>query len=187
MLKELFLIGAGIPFFYYSKTKAHLDSDEVVLSSGLLSAIKDFSESTRSDIIESFSTEKEYFLFLKCRHSDKTIVGIFDRKLPIPLAKDSLKKIHDLIEKTAIKDETLPSTDNPEKTELRENISKIVSQLFGSESQAIFIKDLLQDRTNIPLAFLVDINQRELIAHFARPKPLFKQEYVNEYVNSMHF
>ncbi|MFX0064933.1 MAG: hypothetical protein ACFFC7_22380 [Candidatus Hermodarchaeota archaeon] len=182
MLKELFLIGHGIPFFYYSSDKMEADLDNVVLSSGLLSAIKDFSESVREDTISHFLTEKEYFLFVKCCDAEKTIVGVFDRGVSERLAKEALSKIQDLITQTSIVKEITPKVDTPEREVLKEKISLVVSQLFAAEGEADFIEQLLQQRSNIPLAFLVDIDQRKSIAHFARPKPLFRPEQVREFL-----
>lgn len=183
MLKEVFVIGNGIPFFYYSSDKKMKDSDSsIILSSGLLSAIKDFSETTRSDVIDSFSTEREYFLFMKCCDEDKVVVSIFDRKVPERLARDALKKIHDLVEQTLVSKEEFPVLNTPEKEKLKKEISVLVSQLFSVEGQASYIKEMLQKRTNIPLAFLVDSEERKEITHFARPKPLFREEQIKEFL-----
>ena len=77
MLKEVFVIEEGILQYHYSSDKDTDDSDDAVLSSGLLTAIRDFSQHARSDVLDSFSTETEYFLFTACPNSRRIIVGVF--------------------------------------------------------------------------------------------------------------
>ncbi|MFW9919344.1 MAG: hypothetical protein ACFFED_07080, partial [Candidatus Thorarchaeota archaeon] len=93
MLKEVFVIEDGILQYHYSEDHRSDDSDQAVLSSGLLSAIRDFSAQARSDVLQSFATENEYFLFTVCDISKKIIGGVFDRRAPQQVARESLERM----------------------------------------------------------------------------------------------
>ncbi|MFW9997244.1 MAG: hypothetical protein ACFFD4_34690, partial [Candidatus Odinarchaeota archaeon] len=67
-----------------------------------------------------------------------------------------------------------------EKKQLKEQIAVLVSQFFGVEDEQVHIKELLEKRTTVQLAFLVDRDEKKTIASFARPRPLFKESQVKE-------
>jgi hypothetical protein len=68
------------------------------------------------------------------------------------------------------------------KSNLREQIDNITTQLFGSEFMDSYMNELLDVRTDISLAFLLDSDEKEVVGSFARPKPLFKKEQVSEFL-----
>jgi hypothetical protein len=182
MLKEVFVIGSGLLYYHYASRKTAADPNQALLSSGLLSALKEFSETTREDAMKQFSMENEFFLFMRCGETDKMLVGVFDRDVSQQLAVDALSKINDLIAKTSIPHEDIPNYSNPDRKLLDKRISTLALQLFGLEGQASFIEDMLGKRTDIPLAFLVHGATRKALGHFARPKALFKEEHVQEFL-----
>ena len=182
MLKEIFVIENGVLLFHYSSDPKNADSDESILSSGLLTAIQDFSEGARSDALDSFAMENEFFLFKKFPNSHKTLVGVFERHTPQSLSRRSLIKIY-----TAINDANLPDErgfielDTPEKKSLKKQILELSAQLFGTKEDVAYIAELLEKRTDIPLAILLDAFEKKVITYFARPKPLFKQQQVTDF------
>ncbi|MFX1369963.1 MAG: hypothetical protein ACFFAY_15325 [Promethearchaeota archaeon] len=182
MLKEIFVIDNGILILHYTKDHTESDSDQAVLSSGFMSALRDFSKETRSELIESLETETEYLLFVPDPVSSKVIVGIFDRRAPQRVAKEALMRIRALISGTE-----LPAIEgmqlSPElKSNLRKDIDHISTQLFGTEFMDTYMNELLDNRSDISLAFVVDSDDKEVVASFARPKPLFKKEQVSEFL-----
>ncbi len=182
MLKEIFVIADGILYFHYSDDPEITNSDDTILSSGLLTAIQNFSEGARSDALDSFNMENEYFLFRKFPNSTKTLVGVFETRTPQKLARDSLNRIYDSVNSTTIlQEEGLIELNTTEKQELKNKISELISQLFGTKEDAEFIKDLLSRRTDIPLAFLLDAYEKVPITVFARPKPLFKNQQIKDF------
>ncbi|MHA1934267.1 MAG: hypothetical protein ACW97A_03205 [Candidatus Thorarchaeota archaeon] len=182
MLKEVFVITGGILVFHYSKEHGSSDSDEAVLSSGLLSAIRDFSKHTRSDVLESFSTENEYFIFLQGVKQEHVIVGVFDRLAPENLARNTLSKIRDVFGRVKMPDINGLQMDMSLKQELREEIRSIEDQVFRTEQLGDYVNQLLQDRTDIQLAFVVDADSKEVLARFSRPAPLFRDNQVQEFL-----
>ncbi|MFX0107649.1 MAG: hypothetical protein ACFE7R_05160 [Candidatus Hodarchaeota archaeon] len=182
MLKEVFLIDRGVLQFHYGSDKQASDDDKAVLSSGFLSAIQDFSTHARSDILQSFETENEYFKFLQCPESSKILVGVFDRRAPETLAGDAMEKAMAIL-----RDVDMPEIEGMQlpiekKDEIRERIEQINIQLFSNEQLSSIVVDLLSQRTDIPLAFLVDSTDNSVITSFSRPKPLFKDTQVREHL-----
>jgi hypothetical protein len=182
MLKEIFVIADGVLFFHYSVDPDITNSDDTILSSGLLTAIQNFSEGARSDALDSFNMENEYFLFRKFPSSTKTLVGVFETRTPQQLARDSLNQIFNIVIGTNIlKEEGLIELNSLEKQELKKQMAELISQLFGTKEDAAYIKDLLGRKTNIPLAFLLDAHEKKPIAVFSRPKPLFKDQQIKDF------
>ncbi len=183
MVKEIFLISDGLPIFHHSRDQNLLeDSDKVLLSSGFLSALKNFSETERSEAIDSFSTEHEYFLFMRYQKSEKMLVGVFDKEIPQKIARKGLNKIHDLIVESGLfRNTMIVELGTSETNTLKEKISEIINQIFGIEGEYDRLNELLTNRTDIPLAFLIMLNEKKVIAHFARPKPLFREQQVKEF------
>ena len=182
MMKEIFVNSHGILVFHYSSEKSDSDSDQAVLSSGLFSAIQDFSAHARSDILESFSTENEYFIFTPCANPERVIVGVFDRRANEQLAREALGKVRDLMSKSELPDFDSEQMSRERKNELRNNIDTIALQLFGSKQISSHVNELLSNRTDIPLAFVIDANTKEVLTYFARPKPLFRASQANEFL-----
>ncbi|MFQ5977265.1 MAG: hypothetical protein ACE5OZ_03915 [Candidatus Heimdallarchaeota archaeon] len=182
MVKEIFLISDGLPFFHYSRDQTMEDDDKVLLSSGFLGALKSFSETERSDALESFSMGTEYFLFRRYRDTNKVIICVFDREVSERLAHKSLQEIHDVIANANLADETIGvELGTPEKNLLKEKISHLITRLFGVEGESERVNELLEKRTDIPVAFLVTMDEKKVIAHFARPRPLFQERQVKEF------
>jgi len=182
MLKEIFLIDRSVLQFHYSSDQSTSDDDKAVLSSGFLSAIQDFSAHTRSDVLDSFSTENEYFLYLRIPETEEVLVGVFSRKAPEVLAREAMEKIKDLftkIEKPSIDGMQL---DPRVKDIIREKIERINVQMFSDERLSTVVIEFLEERSDIPLAFLIDATTNSLIVKFSRPKPLFKEDQVREFL-----
>lgn len=182
MIREIFLIDRSVLQFHYSSEVETSDDDKAVLSSGFFSAIQDFSAHARSDVLDSFSTENEYFLYLRFPDTEKVLVGVFDRKAPEDFAREAMEKI-----KSILLDVEMPDIDGMQlapdkKGEIRDQISGINIQLFSDERLSTIVIDLLKSRTDIPLAFLVDSSTNSLITSFSRPKPLFKDSQVREFL-----
>lgn len=182
MLKEVFVIEEGVLQYHYSEDQAADDNDQAVLSSGLLSAIRDFSAHARSDVLQSFSTENEYFLFTVCDASRRIIVGVFDRRAPQQVARESLERIKMIVQEANLPDETGEMISQERKLELRTKIERIATQLFGRDGLVKYIEEILSNRTDIPLAFLVDSNDKSVLAHFARPRQLYNESQVREFL-----
>ncbi len=182
MLKEVFVIEEGVLQYHYSEDHTAADSDQAVLSSGLLSAIRDFSAQARSDVLQSFATENEYFLFTVCETSRRIIVGVFDRRAPQQVARESLERIKRIIQEANLPSGTGEIISRERKLELRSKIEIIGTQLFGHEGLVKYIEEILSNRTDIPLAFLVDSNDKTVLAHFARPRPLYNENQVREFL-----
>lgn len=180
MLKEVFVINGGILIFHYSSDQDKSDDDQAVLSSGLLTAIQDFSEHTRFDVLESFSTENEYFIFTKGSKEGQVIVGVFDRRAQRKLAEEALQKVRVIVDSTPWPLDLGRQLSSEMKESLRERIEIITSQIFGSEQLSAYVNEILSNRTDIPLGFVIDLENRETIASFARPKPLFRDAYAKE-------
>ncbi|MHA2094514.1 MAG: hypothetical protein ACW98F_07795, partial [Candidatus Hodarchaeales archaeon] len=182
MLKEIFVIENGVLLFHYSSDPKKADSDESILSSGLLTAIQDFSEGARADALDSFSMENEFFLFTKFPNSHKTLVGVFEKHTPQALSRKSLIKIFTEIHEANLPDEGgFIELNTPEKDKLKNHILKLSSQLFGTNEDVAYVNELLEKRTDIPLAILLDAIDKKVITNFARPKPLFKQQQVTDF------
>ncbi len=182
MLKEIFVIENGVLLFHYSRDPKKANSDESILSSGLLTAIQDFSEGARADALDSFAMENEYFLFKKFPSSQKTLVGVYEKHTPQSLSRKSLIKIFAVINEANLPDEKgFVELDTPEKQSLKNQILELSAQLFGTEEDVAYISELLEKRTDIPLALLLDSIEKKVITKFARPKPLFKQQQVTDF------
>ncbi len=182
MLKEIFVIEEGVLQYHYSVDQTADDSDQAVLSSGLLSAIRDFSAQARSDVLQSFATENEYFLFTVCEMSRRIIVGVFDRRAPQQVARESLERIKKIVQEADLPSGTGEIISRERKLEIRIKIERIATQLFGREGLVKYIEEILSNRTDIPLAFLVDSNDKTVLAHFARPRPLYNDNQVREFL-----
>jgi len=182
MLREIFLIDRSVLQYHYSNDISSSDDDKAVLSSGFLSAIQDFSTHARSDALESFSTGNEYFLYLQGRESGRVLVGVFDRKTPENLAREAMEKIMDYIIKVKMPETEGKQLPREEKEKIGVHIEKINMQLFSDDRLSSMVLEALEGRSDIPLAFLVDSNDSSVIASFARPKPLFKQMQVREFL-----
>ncbi len=176
MLKELFVIQVGNLIFHYSPEKSATFSDEAILSGGLLSAINSFIRDARSDIVDSFQTEHEYFLFSKLGKTDRVLIGVFERSDPEKIARMAIEKIHPLIAESKINKDLVVSTDDPEIAVLEKKIRLMTTQLFGTEGESIYIEELLEGRGDIQIGILVDVVQKKEITHYARPTPLYKKE-----------
>jgi hypothetical protein len=182
MIKEIFLINRSVLQFHYSSDQSASDDDKAVLSSGFFSAIQDFSAHARSDVLDSFSTETEYFLYLRFPDSQRVLVGVFDRKAPEEFAREAMEKIMVLLIQVKFPEIEGMQLPRNQKDEIREQISQINIQLFSNERLSSIVIDMLEERRDIPLAFLVDSNDSSVIASFSRPKPLFKQSQVREFL-----
>lgn len=182
MIREIFLIDRSVLQYHYSRNLSSYDDDKAVLSSGFLSAIQDFSAHARSDVLESFSTGNEYFLYLQSPETSRVLVGVFDRKAPEDLAREAMNKI--LSHLSSVK---MPETEGKqlhpdEKEKIREYIERINIQLFSNEKLSSIVLKSLEGRNDIPLAFLVDAYDNSIITSFSRPKPLFKEAQVREFL-----
>ncbi len=182
MLKEIFVIDRSVLQFHYSSDRSTSDDDKAVLSSGFFSAIQDFSAHARADVLDSFSTENEYFLYLRIPETEEVLVGVFARKAPEIFAREAMEKI-----KIMFTEVPKPEIDGmqlaPEvKEALREKIDKINVQLFSDEKLSSIVIELLEERGDIPLAFLVDSTTNAIITKFSRPRPLFKENQVREFL-----
>jgi hypothetical protein len=182
MIREIFLINRSVLQFHYSIDRSTSDDDKAVLSSGFFSAIQDFSAHARSDTLDSFSTETEYFLYLRFSDSERILVGVFDRKAPADLAREAMEKIMALLRKVKFPETEGMQLSRDKKEDIREQIDRINTQLFSHEKLSSIIIQTLEGRSDIPLAFLVDSNDSSLIASFSRPKPLFKETQVREFL-----
>ncbi|MFW9803760.1 MAG: hypothetical protein ACFFFC_13955 [Candidatus Thorarchaeota archaeon] len=181
MLKEVFVIDSGILLLHYSEDQTASESDQALLSSGFMSAIRDFSRETRAEVVDSLSTETEYILFVSNPESGLVTVGVFDRRASERVAREALERAQEIIEEFDI-----PRTGiqlEPElKEEFRNRIGNLSAQLFGTEYLDAYINEVLASRTDISLAFLLDSESKEVVAQFARPKPLFREDQVREFL-----
>jgi hypothetical protein len=181
MLKEVFVIDSGILLLHYSEDKTASESDQAVLSSGFMSAIRDFSKETRAEVVDSLSTETEYILFVSNPDSGLVTVGVFDRRASQRVAREALEKAQEIVEEFDIP-RTGVQLEQKLKEEFRGRIESLSAQLFGTEYLDAYINDVLASRTDISLAFLLDSEKKEVVAQFARPKPLFREEQVREFL-----
>ena len=181
MLREIFLIDEGLLQFHYSSDSSASEDDKAVLSSGLLTALQDFSSQARSGSLESFITGDEYFLFTKCPETVRVVVGVFHRLAPEELARESLERIQEVFKSTDIPEESGKQLPDDEKQRLRSLIEEIGLQLFDKEYFELHIDKLLSNRSDIPLAFLIDSTDSSLVTYFARPKPLFRKSQVDDF------
>ncbi|MFW9770113.1 MAG: hypothetical protein ACFFEM_14935, partial [Candidatus Thorarchaeota archaeon] len=169
MIREIFLIDRSVLQFHYSSEESPSDDDMAVLSSGFLSAIQDFSTHTRSDALDSFSTENEYFLYLRFPDSERVLVGVFDRKAPEVFAREAMEKIQSILLQIEMPEIEGMQLDSEKKEEICQHISRINTQLFSDEQLSTIVIDLLKSRNDIPLAFIVDSSNNKLITSFSRP------------------
>ncbi|MFX1607110.1 MAG: hypothetical protein ACFFDD_14545 [Promethearchaeota archaeon] len=182
MIREIFLIDRSVLQFHYSSDKLTSDDDKAVLSSGFFSAIQDFSTHARSDALDSFSTETEYFLYLRFPESERVLVGVFDRRAPEEFAREAMEKIMVILLKVRFPEIDGMQLLEDEKEMIREHIEMINIQLFSNERLSSIVHETLEGRSDIPLAFLVDSTDGSVIVSFSRPKPLFKQNQVREFL-----
>ena len=182
MISEIFLIDRSVLQFHYSSDKSTSDDDKAVLSSGFFSAIQDFSAHARSDALDSFSTETEYFLYLRFPDSERVLVGVFDRRAPEEFAREAMEKIMAVLLKVQFPEIEGMQLHGDEKEKIHKQIDKINIQLFSNERLSSIVLETLEVRSDIPLAFLLDSTDSSVIASFSRPKPLFKQSQVREFL-----
>jgi len=109
-------------------------------------------------------------------------VGVFDRKAPQRVAREALVRIRTLISNTELPVVEGLQLSSEVKLGLREQVDNITTQLFGMEFMDKYMNELLDVRTDISLAFLLDSDEKEVVGSFARPKPLFKKEQVSEFL-----
>lgn len=181
MLKEVFVIDSGILLLHYNEDRSASESDQAVLSSGFMSAIRDFSRETRSEVVESLSTENEYILFTSSPETGVITAGVFDRRAPQSLATEALERIEDLIAGVEMPTAGI-QLDVEEKNKLRNEIERIAAQLFGTDYLKTYVVEALDNRTDISLAFLIEAEKKNVIAKFARPRPIFREEQVREFL-----
>ncbi|MFX1485346.1 MAG: hypothetical protein ACFFCP_19405 [Promethearchaeota archaeon] len=182
MIREIFLIDRSVLQFHYSSEESLSDDDKAVLSSGFLSAIQDFSAHARSDVLDSFSTENEYFLYLRFPDSEKVLVGVFDKKAPEAFAREAMEKIMGIFQEVEMPDIEGLQLSPEKKDKIRSQISLINVQLFNDDQLSSIVISLLEKRSDIPLAFLIDSSDNSIIASFSRPRPLFKESQVREFL-----
>jgi len=181
LLKEVFVIYEGLLSFHYLRSGESSDSDQAILSSGLLSAIRDFSQQARSNALESFYSENEFFLFSAMHARGLVMACVFERDAPQKVANEAVSRIRDLLDSVEIPTSGL-QLEEQKKDQLRKSIEEIVVQLFGVEDIEARAHQILDNRTDIPLAFVLDITQRKTMAKFARPRPLYREEQVQEFL-----
>ena len=181
MLKEVFVIDSGILLLHYNEDQTESGSDQAVLSSGFMSAIRDFSKETRSEVVDSLSTETEYILFISNPDSGLVTVGVFDRRASRRVAREALERAQEIVEEFDIP-RTGVQLEQELKNEFRKRIENLSAQLFGTEYLDEYINEVLASRTDISLAFLLDSEKKQVVAQFARPKPLFREEQVREFL-----
>ncbi|TFG31322.1 hypothetical protein EU528_06420 [Candidatus Thorarchaeota archaeon] len=182
MLKELFVINRSVLQFHYSRDRSTSDDDKAVLSSGFLSAIQDFSTHARADVLDSFSTENEYFLYLRIPDTEEVLVGVFARKAPETFAREAMEKIKQIFTSVPRPEIEGMQIEPDIKEEIRLKIDRINVQLFSDEQLSSIVIEILEERGDIPLAFLVDSTSNAIIAKFSRPRPLFKESQVREFL-----
>ncbi|MFW9845658.1 MAG: hypothetical protein ACFFD6_02835 [Candidatus Thorarchaeota archaeon] len=181
MLKEIFVIDSGVLLFHYAKDRASSDSDQAVLSSGFMSALRDFSKETRSEVVDSFSTETEYILFTSGAEQEFITAGVFDRKAPEHVAREALEKAHELVSSVDIPTSGV-QLEPEQKEDLRNKMETLSAQFFGTEYLDSYVNQLLENRTDISMAFLLDSEKKNVISTFARPKLLYREEHVREFL-----
>lgn len=182
MLKEVFLIDSSVLQFHYSSNRATSDDDKAVLSSGFLSAIQDFSAHARADVLDSFSTENEYFLYLRIPETEEVLVGVFARRAPEAFAREAMEKIQQIFAEVQKPDINGMQLSPEIKENIRKKIDRVNIQLFSDEKLSTIVVELLEERGDIPLAFLVDSTTNSIITKFSRPRPLFKENQVREFL-----
>jgi hypothetical protein len=182
MLKEIFVIENSVLQFHYSSDQLTSDDDKAVLSSGFLSAIQDFSTHAREDVLDSFSTENEYFLYVRIPETEELLVGVFARKAPEIFAREAMERVKLLFSEVPKPEFTGMQLAPEIKDNLREKINRINIQLFSDEKLSTIVVELLEERGDIPLAFLVDSSTNSIITKFSRPRPLFKENQVREFL-----
>ncbi|MHA2067037.1 MAG: hypothetical protein ACXABY_21935, partial [Candidatus Thorarchaeota archaeon] len=181
MLKEIFVIDSGVLLFHYTKDREASDSDQAVLSSGFMSAIRDFSKETRSEVVDSLSTETEYILFTSNVNTGVITAGVFDRKAPEHVVREALAKAHELVSSVEIPTSGRQLSPD-QKDNLRNKLETLSAQFFGTDYLDSYVNQLLESRTDISLAFLLDSEKKEVVAKFARPRPLYREEHVREFL-----
>jgi len=182
MIREIFLIDRSVLQYHYSSEDSASDDDKAVLSSGFLTAIQDFSTHARSDALESFSTGNEYFLYLQCPDATRVLVGVFDRNAPENIAREAMDKIMNYLKTVEMPDTEGMQLSYEDKERISRQVRDINIQLFSNEKLSEIVIETLDSRNDIPLAFLVDSNSNSLITSFSRPRPLFKESQVREFL-----
>ncbi|MFW9981152.1 MAG: hypothetical protein ACFFE3_04435, partial [Candidatus Thorarchaeota archaeon] len=106
----------------------------------------------------------------------------FDRKAPEVFAREAMEKIMAILQEVKMPEIEGMQIPPEKKNEIRNQISRINIQLFSDERLSSIVIDLLEGRSDIPLAFLVDSSNNSIITSFSRPKPLFKESHVREFL-----
>lgn len=128
-----------MPIFHHARNREESETDEAILSSGLLMAIRNFNQTTRADKVESFNTENEFSLFAGMRASNVVLVNVFDRRAPRHVARDALMQIRHYIETVEFPQVEGQQLETSKKEVIRSVIDEIVVSLFGVEDVAAFI------------------------------------------------
>ena len=149
MLEEFFILKETNLFYYYSKNDDEIDFNQVILDSGLLSALNSFTYSSRSNSINSFQTEKEVFKFTKIPDSNFDLVYVFsvndfdDRRADL-----IIQNVFDLLinSNLILSEKTFSDFNSQEHKDLTSSIKyildfKIPQQLTDKNLQEIFEKE----------------------------------------------
>lgn len=183
MVKEVFVIRYGSLIFYYSPHQSDEGLNQAILSSGLLDAVRSFTEEARDETIDSFSMKNEKILFRKLKVENTTLAVVFDNDVSDKLSQRMLLEIDSLINNSEfIKDlDSMTALENTEKKVIGKKISELSNSMFLAENEEEYIIDLLTNRQDIPLGFLLNSETKECIGKFSRPKALFKDIFISEF------
>jgi len=182
MLKELFVLKNGTPLFYWSGESVDEETiDQSLLSSGILSAISSFSEETRSSAVDSFTSEKEVFQFLKLGKFNAIIVGAFAIDITEEMAKLVLNHLKsELLEQEIIREETLNELNAVEKEDFAKQIPNLIANMMDDEIKQSYLTNLVQRVEGVFLAYSIKLDSREVNWKYASPPPMYRSEYLND-------
>lgn len=153
------------------------------MSSGVLSAISSFSEEARSSAVESFSSETELFLFSKIKPLGANFIGVFTKNTDQIIAELIVENIKaEMISQKLLVDGDLIYMDTDEKVSFKKQIPEIIRRIQDSEEQEAFLNRLFSEIDGAMLGMFIDVTTKNKLWSAAKPRPLFKDDYVQDYL-----
>ncbi|MDH5404075.1 MAG: hypothetical protein OEY49_16375 [Candidatus Heimdallarchaeota archaeon] len=164
ILTEVYLLKEGVNVFHYAKDK-NLTTDHAILSSGLFSAIRQFSESTRSSAIDFLASKDEIFIYDIIENTDLIIICIFENNIQQSVAREIIHEIKTQMKKLEVKKLLHGDMLDPKKANrLTKTITDTAKNLLSVEYQVVAAKEIFEEQVDLSYLLLYDYKAEKI--HF---------------------
>ncbi len=184
MLEEFYILKETNLFYYYSKKDENIDFNQVILSTGLLSALNSFTYSSRQNSINSFQTESEIFKFTKIQDERFDLVFVFNLKdYNNKNAELIIQNILDLINNTNFlkKETNYIDLNNPHYLDLTNSIKYILEFEIPKQVTDKNLNELLSSKNSIDYCAIKDSQTGNVLAKYSKRASFLQNNFENDH------